>query len=153
MRVLVAYDGTLDARAALKYGIGQVREHGGNLVVFSVFPVHLFIDYDAGPKAQEVARQESFARVNEALEIIRAHGRDVRAHIFTVDGSAEDEMLRYAGERSVDLSIFPPSLESIAGKAVCLTDIVSADEDDTGELFQGRAVFEEPAEARLWRSH
>lgn len=153
MRVLVAYDGTLDAQAALKYGIRHVREHDGYLIVLDVFPGHLFLDYDAGPKAEEIARQESLARVEEAMQLIRTNGRDIRARLIMAEGHAGDEVLGYAKSENVDLIVSPPSFESTAGKASCLMDIVSAaDEDDSEELAEEHSALDSLVEARTWRS-
>lgn len=148
MKVLVIYDGTLDSQAALQYGIRRVREHGGDLVVLAVFPAHLFIDYDAGPKAEEVVRRELFVHVDDALELIRAQG-DVHAQIIMVDGRAEDEVLRCAGNEKVDLIVSPPSFESVTEKAFCLTDIVGVDEYNDNE----HRGLDELAGAGPWRLH
>jgi Universal stress protein family len=153
MKILVAYDETLDAESALKYGIRKVCESGGDLIVLNVFPKHLFIDYDAGPKAEEIARRESFTRVEGALQLVRTYGRNVRARLIMVDGHAGDEVLSYAKSEDVDLIVSPPSFDSIAGKAFCLMDIVSAaDEDDPGEFAEGRRGLDGLVEARSWRS-
>jgi hypothetical protein len=153
MKVLVAYNETLDAQAALKYGIRKVREAGGDLIVLNVFPRNRFIDYDAGPKAEEIARRESLARVEDALQLIRTNGRGVRARLIMVDGHAEDEVLSYAKSENVDLVVSPPAFDSLAGKAICLMDIVSAaDEDDSGNFAEGRAGLDGLVEARTWRS-
>ena len=56
MKILMIYDGTLQSKTALTYGIGKVRERGGELIVLQVFQSSLFVDYDAGPMAEERAR-------------------------------------------------------------------------------------------------
>ncbi|MHB8845943.1 MAG: universal stress protein [Nitrospirota bacterium] len=52
MNILVAYDGTLHAKKALRYGIEKAQAAGGGaLTVLQVFDRALFVDYDAGPRA------------------------------------------------------------------------------------------------------
>ena len=55
MKILTIYDGTLQSKTALTYGINKVRERGGELIVLQVFQSSLFVDYDAGPMAEERA--------------------------------------------------------------------------------------------------
>ena len=57
MKVLVAYDGTLQAKDALKYGVEKVKENGGELVALHVFNSNMFVDYDVFG-AEEAGRAE-----------------------------------------------------------------------------------------------
>jgi len=70
MKILVAYDGTLHAKKALRYGIQKLLKTGGDMTVLQVFDSGLFVDYDAGPRAEEMARSESARQLEEAKQII-----------------------------------------------------------------------------------
>ena len=129
MKVLVAYDGSLDAKAALKYGIQRVREIPGELIALHVFPSHRFIDYNAGPRAEERARRDAFRHLDEAREFIRASGKGVKASVVFTEGHARKEILGYAKKEEVDLIVVPRSLDSLIDAACCLVDVVSAEEE------------------------
>ena len=93
MKVLTIFDGTLQAKTALRYGIGKVKEKGGELIVLHVFQSSLFIDYDAGPMAEEIARAEAKGHRLDALNIIRETGQNVPIRIVTLEGDPEEELL------------------------------------------------------------
>jgi len=116
MKVLVAYDGTLHAKVALRYGLEKVRESGGELVALHVFNSDLFIDYDAIPEAEEIARRESLRYVEELEGIIREEGDGVKARIIVEDGNPEKEILSYAKTENVDILLCPPRYKSIVKK-------------------------------------
>ena len=134
MKVLVAFDGTLASKDALIYGIRKVREYRGELIALHVFPSYLFVDYDEGTRASEIARKEALRRVEEASDIIREIGTDIRASVDFTEGIEQDEILRYAKIEDVDLIVAPPSLDMLVEKACCLTDIVTAGDAAINEL-------------------
>lgn len=113
MKVLVAYDGTLQAKEALKYGVEKVREKGGELVAMHVFNRSLFIDYDAIPDAEHIARKESLRYVREAEQIMRNDGKDITSKMIVEDGNPDEEIINYARAKSVDLLLCPPRYKSI----------------------------------------
>ncbi len=151
MKVLVTYDGSLDSKAALKYGIQKVREYGGELIALHVFPRHLFIDYDAGPRAEEIARRESFRHMEDARTLIRENSRGILARIVLNEGNLTDETLKYSKEEDVDLIVAPPRLKRLVEKACCLTDIVSAREEAAGESADEHPRRDEIVETGTWR--
>lgn len=116
MKVLVAYDGTLQSKDALRYGIEKVREKGGEVIALHVFNNSMFIDYEVSPEAIEVARRESAAHVEAAKLLMREEGSGVRAGIFVGEGDPEDEVIRFASERNVDLLLCPPRYKSVIRK-------------------------------------
>ena len=124
MKVLVAYDGTLHAKVALRYGLEKVRESGGELVALHVFNSDLFIDYDAIPEAEEIARRESFRYVEELEGIIREEGDRVKARIIVEDGNPEKEILNYAKAENVDILLCPTRYKSIVKKSPCRVSII-----------------------------
>jgi nucleotide-binding universal stress UspA family protein len=129
MKVLVAYDGSLDSKAALKYGIQRVREFPGELIALHVFPSHRFIDYEAGFRAEERSRRDAFRHLDEAREFIRANGKGIKASAVFTEGNVRKEILGHATKEDVDLIVVPRSLDSLMDAACCLVDVVSADEE------------------------
>ena len=65
MKVLVEYDGTLQAKEALKYGVEKVKEKGGEVVAFQVFNSSMFVDYDVFG-AEDEGRAEALRFAEEA---------------------------------------------------------------------------------------
>lgn len=116
MKVLVAYDGTLQSKEALKYGVERVREKGGEVVALHVFNSSAFIDYDASLGAEERAKYESARYVEDAKRLLREVGHDVKTSVFVGEGDPEDEIITFARERSVDLLLCPPRYKSIIKK-------------------------------------
>ncbi len=116
MKVLVAYDGTLQSKDALRYGIERVREKGGEVIVLHVFNGSMFVDYDAGPRAEELARQESARFVEDARRLISQWGNDVKTSIFLGEGDSEDDILLFAKERFVDMLLCPPKHKALIEK-------------------------------------
>ncbi len=116
MKVLVAYDGTLQSKEALRYGIEKVKENGGEVLALHLFNSAVFVDCEASPEAIEVARRESASQVEDARLILREEGDGVRAGIFVGEGDLEDEVIRFAGEKRVDLLLCPPRYTSVIKK-------------------------------------
>ena len=113
MKVLVAYDGTLDAKTALRYGLEKVRGNGGELIVLHVFNRNLFIDYDAIPQAEEIARRESSRYIEEAERIIKEEGKGIKASIILDEGNPEKETIECAKAENVDLLLCPPRYKAL----------------------------------------
>jgi nucleotide-binding universal stress UspA family protein len=130
MKVLVAYDGSLDSKAALKYGIQRVREVTGELIALYVFSSHRDVDDNAGSRAKERARRDAFRHLDEAREFIRSNGRDgIKARVVFTEGHARTEILSYATKEDVDMIVVPSSLDSLMDAACCLVNVVSADDE------------------------
>ena len=115
MKIMVAYDGTLQAREALVYGMDKVREKGGEVVALHVFNNELFVDYDV-MDAEEMARCESARFVEEAKAIIREKADGVRASLFTTEGDPEEAMISFAREKQADILLCPPRFKGIINK-------------------------------------
>ncbi len=115
MKIMVAYDGTLQAKEALVYGMEKAREKGGEVVALHVFNNELFIDYDV-MDAEAAARRESARFVDEARGIIREKGKGVRATLFTTEGNPEEEVISFAKEKRADVLLCPPGFKGIINK-------------------------------------
>ena len=113
MKIMVAYDGTLQSKDALVYGMKKAKEKGGEVVALHVFNGPLFIDYDATPEAETMARAESARFVEEAKTLIREKGQGVKAGLFTGEGNPEEEVIAFAKAQHADVLLCPPRYKSI----------------------------------------
>ena len=116
MKIMVAYDGTLQAKEALVYGMEKAREKGGEVVALHVFNNRMFIDYDANVDAEAMARLESARFIEEAKSLIREKGAGVRTSLFTTDGNPEEEVVSFAKEKNVDVLLCPSKFKTIINK-------------------------------------
>ena len=124
MKILVAYDGSINSQLALKYGIRKTREIGGSLVALHVFNSSMFIDYGAGPNAEALARKESSGYVEDARRIIAETGADAYVRLFTAEGNPEEETVKVARTERTDLIIVPPRYKSVVRNAPCPVSII-----------------------------
>ena len=116
MKIMVAYDGTLQAKEALVYGIEKARAKGGEVIGLQVFNSPLFADYDATVNTRDAAKAEAARFVAEAKAIIREKGTGVKASFYSTEGNPEEEVIRFAKAEQVDVLLCPPKFKTIIGK-------------------------------------
>ncbi len=131
MKIMVAYDGTLQAKEALLYGIEKARESSGEVLALHIFNNRLFIDYDASVDAEARARQEYSRFVEEAKSLIRAKANGVRTSLFTADGNPEETVVSFAKEKKVGLLLCPPKFMGIINKYLKSIDAVDSSTEAT----------------------
>jgi len=119
MKLLIAYDGTLDSKAALRYGIKRLKDEGGSAVVLALFHGAMFVDYGAGPKAEEMARAEVARRLSDARKIIEETGKGLWIRVEERDGEPNEEILDMASELNFDAVLAPARYKSAVGAAPC----------------------------------
>ena len=119
LKILTLYDGTIQSKTALRYGIKKAKKEGGEVVVLHVFQNSLFIDYDAGPKAEAVARAEIKRHLQDAGNIINETGQDVSVKIISVEGDPLEEVLRVSEAEQAELMLASPRYKAIVRKASC----------------------------------
>ena len=142
MKVLVAYDGTLQSKDALKYGVEKVKENGGELVALHVFNSNLYIDYDVFG-AEETGRAASMRFASEAKKILEETGKGLRTRVIVEEGNPEEETINYARENNVDLLLCAPSYKKIISSfKMLLGDHGTELPEDTG--------FDETEEPRVY---
>lgn len=124
MKILIAFDGSLNSQTALKYGLEKVKEKGGRLTALHVFNSSMFIDYDAHPGAEEIARREALRYVEDARRIVSESGADSYTKVIMREGNPEEEIEEYAREENMDLIISPPRYKSLAKKSPCPVSII-----------------------------
>jgi len=143
MKILTIYDGTLQSKTALQYGLRKTKEKTGELIVLQVFPSGQFIDYDAGPRAEEIARAEASRYRREAETIINeAGGCDLRVRLLSEEGDTIEEALRVAETEKVDLLLATPRYKVLAKKASCpvyiMPGLILVPVDNSEMLMQDR---------------
>jgi len=141
MKVLVAYDGTLQAKDALKYGVQKVKEKGGELVALHVFNSNMFIDYDVFG-AEEAGRAESMRFAAEAKKILGETGTGISARVIYAEGNPEEETINYARENNVDLLLCSPRYKSIIKNFKKLLD-------KQGKKVSEDTIFDEAEKPKL----
>ena len=114
MKILVAYDGTLHAKRALRFGIEKVRSSGGELTVLQVFDRILFVDYEAGPRAEELARSESARQREEAMKIVSDDAGGLPVTFVAEEGNALAKIADQVSMEHPDLVLVPPRYKEIA---------------------------------------
>jgi len=124
MKILVAYDGTIDSKTALKYGIDKVREKGGELLLLSVFNSNLFIHYDGGLGAQDAARRELAGFVEEARALLSETASDIKSRLILEEGNPEKEIVRYAKAEEADVILLTPRYKAVLKNAPCPVSII-----------------------------
>jgi nucleotide-binding universal stress UspA family protein len=124
MKILVAFDGSLNAGTALRYGLNTIREKGGKLIALHVFNSGMFVDYDAHPGAEEFARREAVGFVEDAKRILEEAGASSLAEVVMQEGNPEEEIAAYAREKNMELIISPPRYKAIVKNAPCPVSIV-----------------------------
>jgi nucleotide-binding universal stress UspA family protein len=124
MKILVAYDGTLHAKKALKYGIGKLQNDGGEMKVLHVFDSSLFVDYDAGPRAEEMARHESARQLEDAKKIIRDGAAGLSVRIIAEEGNFMRKLADQVAADRPDLVLAPPRFKEAAASLSCPVIIV-----------------------------
>lgn len=142
MKVLVAYDGTLQAKDALKYGVEKVKENGGEVVALHVFNSNQYIDYDVFG-AEEAGRAESLRHVAEARNVLAETGKGLRTRIVVEEGNPEEETINYARENNVDLLLCSPRYRKIISSFKMLLG-------DQGTELPGSASFDETEEPMVY---
>jgi nucleotide-binding universal stress UspA family protein len=116
MKIMIAYDGTLQAKEALVYGMDKAREKGGEVVALHVFDSPLFFDYDATIGARDAARAEAARLIDDAKAIIREKGNGVKASLYSTEGNPSDEVVSFAKAEKVDVLLCPPRFTKIISK-------------------------------------
>ena len=141
MKVLVAYDGTLQAKDALKYGVEKVKASGGEVVALNVFNSNMYMDYDVFG-AEEAGRTESMRFAAEAKQILAETGKGITARVIFAEGNPEEETINYARENNVDLLLCTPRYKSIIRNFKKLLD-------EQGKKAQEDTIFDEADKPRL----
>ncbi len=124
MNILVAYDGSLHAKRALAYGLAKGRETGATLTLLQVFDPSVFIDYGAGPQAEETARHEAAQYLMEARQIIGEQGKDLNVRIIAEDGDPVQRIVHHALSLSAGLILCPPRYKAVVRAAPCPVSVI-----------------------------
>jgi hypothetical protein len=119
MKIISIYDGTLQAKKALNFGIHRVRESGGELILLQVFDMSAFIDYDAGPRAEEMVRAEMARHLDWAKRHLQENAAGLSVRFITEEGDTIARAVHYAEAEDVDLLLAPPRFQSVRKAVSC----------------------------------
>ncbi len=151
MKILILYDGTIHSKTALQYGLSKAREKGGEVVLLQVFRSELFIDYDAGPRAQEIARAEAKQHLKDAERIIQEKGQGLTVRILFEEGDPQEEVQRAARTEHADLVLVSPHYKVVAKKSSCpvyvIPGIILVPVDNSQTLLADKESIIEEARA------
>ncbi|MBF0505496.1 MAG: response regulator [Nitrospirae bacterium] len=126
MRILAVYDGTLNSKDVVRYGLFRAKTTGGELHVIHVLDSALITEY-AGFNAEETARRELSYYLSDAEKIIAEVGKGIRVSFTTMDGIPVDEFVRYAKENKIEMILIPEKYAEIGRHAPCPVSIVPSD--------------------------
>jgi nucleotide-binding universal stress UspA family protein len=136
MKVLVAYDGTLNAKKAIRYGLAKLSGTAGELTVLQVFESTRFVDYDAGPSAETAARREAAEQLEEAKRIVNDDGAGIPCQVLTADGDPLTVLQEQAAKDRPDLVVatrrFSPLVRMVACPMALLPGTVLVPVDSAG---------------------
>ncbi|MGE5237618.1 MAG: response regulator [Chloroflexota bacterium] len=126
MRILVAYDGTLNAKDVLRYGVFRAKTKSGELHVLHVIDSASLVEYE-GLNAEEKAKRESEHYLDEVKKIIDEAGKGLRVSFITIEGDPKREIVDYIRDNRIDLLLVPQRHASIAREAPCQVSVVPRD--------------------------
>jgi nucleotide-binding universal stress UspA family protein len=151
MKILSVYDGTIHAKNALQYGIDKIREKGGEVLLLQIFDSSIFVDYDAGPKAEEMARAEAAQQLEAARQIIQDTAAGISVRVVSEEGDPEQTVLRYAEAEHPELVLAPPRYKALVRTALCpvysIPGAILVPVDDTDIQFANMDSIREEAAA------
>jgi len=149
MKILIAYDGTLHAKKALTYGLRKVKAQGGEVLVLQVFDRQLFIDYDAGPAATELARAEASRMYQEGRKLLQDQDGGIETRMDFEEGDAAALIRKYAADEQIDLVLLPAKLRKLTAAlsrpALVIPGTVLVPVDNTESAYQNRETIVEEA--------
>ena len=153
MKILVIYDGTIHTKTALRYGLRKAKDEAGEVIVLQVFQSRLYLDYDAGPKAEELARAEASRHLRDAETIIQESGRHgIPVRVLSEEGDTVEEAIRLANAEHADLILSSPRYKAIARRqAPCpvyiMPGTILVPVDNSDALMEDKANIIEEAKA------
>jgi nucleotide-binding universal stress UspA family protein len=152
MKILVIYDGTIHSKTALRYGLRKAKEKDGEVIVLQVFQSRLFVDYDAGPKAEEIARAEASRHLRDAETIIRESGRHgIPVRVLSEEGDTIEEAVRLAQAEHADMILSTPRYKAITRQAPCpvyiMPGTILVPVDSSDALMEDKDTIIEEAKA------
>lgn len=126
MKILVAYDGTPEARDVVRYGLYRVRTTGGEMKILHMLDSGAIKDFE-GFEIYDALKKETEMRLSELQKIIEESGVAQRVELMSCEGRLEHEMLAYAEEGRFDLIIVSEKFAGIAQESLSRVIVVPHD--------------------------
>lgn len=104
--ILIATDGSVEAREAVDYGLALAADEGAKVVLLQVIPPVDWTMLDRGavirPIPEEITRRRGIA-LDEAAALAEEHGVPVEFEVIA--GEPAEEIVEYAENHEVDLIV------------------------------------------------
>lgn len=126
MRILVAYDGTLNAKDVVRYGLYRAKATGGDLKILHMFDSGALSDFE-GFDIYEAFKNEAALHLTELRKIIDESEVAKRVELISCEGGLERELLDYAEEGRFDLILVPQKFAAIAQESLSRVVVVPRD--------------------------
>jgi len=126
MRILVAYDGTLNAKDVVRYGLYRIRTTGGELKVLHMFGSGALKDFE-GFTLYEALRGEAARHLEELQKIVNEFGVGQRVELISGEGGLESQLIAVAEDGRFDLILVPEKFAGIAESSISRVVVVPQD--------------------------
>lgn len=126
MRILAAYDGTLNAKDVLRYGLYRIKTTGGELKVLQMLDSDFVKDFE-GFETYDALRSEASRHLDDARRVIAESGKGQRVELLSCECGLEHELITYAQEGRFDLILVPEKFAGIARQSLSKVSVVPRD--------------------------
>jgi CheY-like chemotaxis protein len=126
MKILVAYDGTLNAKDVLRYGLYRIKTSGGELKVLHMLDDSSLKDYEEFDCYRTLA-DEAGRRLDEARKIIAESGKASQVELVSCECGLEQELIDCAQEGRFDRILVPQKFAGIARDSLSRVSVVPRD--------------------------
>ena len=126
MKILVAYDGTLNAKDVLRYGLYRARVSGGELKVLHVLDSPSLQDFE-GFEAYKALKKEAEYHLGELNRILDEAGKGRKVELLSCEGGLERELVDVAEQGRFDLILVPERFAGISRQSLTRVSVVPRD--------------------------
>ncbi len=126
MRILAAYDGTLNAKDVLRYGLYRIRKSGGELKVLHMLDSAILKDFEEFD-AYASLTNEAARHLDEARKIVDESGKGHQVEFISCECGLAHELMPYAEEGRFDLILVPQKFAGIARNSLSRVSVVPRD--------------------------
>ncbi len=126
MRILAAYDGTLNAKDVLRYGLYRIRKSGGELKVLHMLDSEILKDFEEFEACASLMN-EAARNLEEARKIVDESGKGRQVEFISCKCGLAHELMSYAEEGRFDLILVPQKFAGVARSSLSRVSIVPRD--------------------------
>lgn len=126
MKILVAYDGTPDAKDVVRYGLYRIKAYGGELKVLHMLDIEALKDFE-GFEVYEALKNEVASHLARLQQIIDESGVGQRVELIPCEGGLEHELIACAEEGRFDLILVSQKFAGIAQESLSRVIVIPRD--------------------------